>query len=115
MDELGTVLAVSRNASEWADTLDLLSAQYGYRVLDVRTPATPMRRSPTSMSISPLPKMTAAATGSTFSPACWPAESSAPESSSPGRDRPDLATSCASKARFRRLFPRGRGRIEASR
>jgi len=39
MDELGTVLAVSRDASEWADTLDHLSAQYGYRVLDVRTPA----------------------------------------------------------------------------
>jgi two-component system response regulator HupR/HoxA len=39
MDELGTVLAVSRDASEWADTLDLLSAQYGYRVLNVRTPS----------------------------------------------------------------------------
>jgi two-component system response regulator HupR/HoxA len=39
MDELGTVLAVSRDASEWADTLDHLSEQYGYRVLDVRTAA----------------------------------------------------------------------------
>lgn len=39
MDELGTVLTVSRDPAEWADTLDLLSAQYGYRVLAVRSAA----------------------------------------------------------------------------
>lgn len=37
MEELGTVLILSREAPEWADTIDLLSAQYGYRVLAARS------------------------------------------------------------------------------
>jgi two-component system, NtrC family, response regulator HupR/HoxA len=39
MDEVGTVLAVSSDPAEWGDTLDLLSAQYGYRVLATRSAA----------------------------------------------------------------------------
>jgi two-component system response regulator HupR/HoxA len=39
MEELGTVLAVSRAAQEWTDALDLLSAHYSYRVLTARTAA----------------------------------------------------------------------------
>jgi two-component system response regulator HupR/HoxA len=39
MDELGTVLTVAKDAAEWADALDLLSNQSGYRVLAVRSAA----------------------------------------------------------------------------
>jgi two-component system response regulator HupR/HoxA len=39
MDEVGTVLAVSSDPAEWGDTLNLLSAQYGYRVLTTRSAA----------------------------------------------------------------------------
>jgi two-component system response regulator HupR/HoxA len=39
MDEVGTVLAVSSDPAEWGDTLNLLSAQYGYRVLATRSAA----------------------------------------------------------------------------
>ena len=39
MDELGTVLAVSSDPAEWGDTLNVLSAQYGYRVLATRSAA----------------------------------------------------------------------------
>ena len=39
MDQPGTVLTVAQDAAEWADTLDLLSNQCGYRVLAARSPA----------------------------------------------------------------------------
>ena len=39
MEELGTILAVSRSTQEWAEALDHLSAQYAYRVLTARTQA----------------------------------------------------------------------------
>ena len=37
MDQLGTVLILAQDAAEWADTVDLLSNQSGYRVLAVRS------------------------------------------------------------------------------
>jgi two-component system response regulator HupR/HoxA len=37
MDQLGTVLILAHDAAEWADTVDLLSNQSGYRVLAVRS------------------------------------------------------------------------------
>jgi hypothetical protein len=37
MYEAPTLLMISPDIREWTETLDLLSGQYGYRVLDVRT------------------------------------------------------------------------------
>jgi two-component system response regulator HupR/HoxA len=39
MDQLGTVLILAQDAGEWADTVDLLSNQSGYRVLTARAVA----------------------------------------------------------------------------
>jgi two-component system response regulator HupR/HoxA len=39
MDQLGTVLILAQDAAEWAETVDLLSNQSGYRVLTARSAA----------------------------------------------------------------------------